>query len=148
MVSEAGFEVSLPSGAITRVLTMAEVAYVNDKCARYFEHNHIENVSDIQDIDRLIRLELLCSRYSDFLNRGGIDYFDKPVDETELRRSLTNFCVDEETEILTWFGWRRYDALAVGDLVLTLNVATGLAEWQPVKAVSGRSVPSDGASHA
>jgi len=44
-------------------------------------------------------------------------------------------CVDEETEAFTFDGWKRYDDLAVGDLILTVNVATGLAEWQPIEEV-------------
>jgi len=45
------------------------------------------------------------------------------------------YCVDEETEILTVNGWRRYDELHSGDVVRTLNHETGMAEWQPVESV-------------
>ncbi len=45
-------------------------------------------------------------------------------------------CADEETEILTSAGWRHHADLDVGDVVLTLNVATRLSEWQPVRAVN------------
>lgn len=41
-------------------------------------------------------------------------------------------CVDEATEILTADGWKRYDAVAAGDEVLTLNHETGMSEWQPI----------------
>lgn len=46
------------------------------------------------------------------------------------------FCVDDQTEMMTSRGWRRYDELSVGDTVLTLNHDTGLAEWQPLEAVN------------
>ncbi|RJL34010.1 hypothetical protein [Bailinhaonella thermotolerans] len=45
------------------------------------------------------------------------------------------YCADAETEILTENGWRAHSALREGDLVLTLNHETGLAEWQPVLEV-------------
>lgn len=44
-------------------------------------------------------------------------------------------CVDVETQILTSTGWKYYDTLNVGDLILTLNHETGLSEWQPVDDV-------------
>ena len=46
------------------------------------------------------------------------------------------YCVDEETEILTGEGWRRFDAVVPGDLVLTLDHSTGLSRWQPLQAVN------------
>ncbi|MEU7880741.1 peptidoglycan-binding protein [Microbispora bryophytorum] len=45
------------------------------------------------------------------------------------------YCVDEATEILTQQGWRSYRELRVGDIALTLNHETGMAEWQPVLEV-------------
>jgi hypothetical protein len=45
------------------------------------------------------------------------------------------YCVDEDTEILTENGWRRYDQVRPGDQVLTYNVDTGMAEWQPTMEV-------------
>lgn len=44
-------------------------------------------------------------------------------------------CVDEETEILTLHGWRGYQEIAAGDTVLTLDHATGQAEWQELETV-------------
>ncbi|MGH8950152.1 MAG: hypothetical protein ACRDX9_01895 [Acidimicrobiia bacterium] len=52
-------------------------------------------------------------------------------------------CVDEETEILTEDGWRRREALTVGDMVLTLNHETGLSEWQPVLALNVYPAPAE-----
>jgi hypothetical protein len=57
--------------------------------------------------------------------------------------SSRKYCADTETEILTEDGWRRYDQLLVGDICLTLNIETGLAEWQPVEAVHVFDGPHD-----
>jgi hypothetical protein len=94
MFSEEGYEVELPSGARTKVLTTSEVAYVQDKCLRYFEHNHFTNISDIQDVDKLIILETQIFRIGIFLGQGGRGYDNKAVDEPELRRSLSSFSTE------------------------------------------------------
>lgn len=39
-------------------------------------------------------------------------------------------CADEETEILTRSGYKHYSDLEEGEEVLTLNMSSGLAEWQ------------------
>lgn len=44
-------------------------------------------------------------------------------------------CVDSETEALTIDGWKRGADVREGDLLYTLNPATGLGEWQPAQAV-------------
>ena len=45
-------------------------------------------------------------------------------------------CVDEETEALTTDGWRRYDQLYNGQLILTKNFNTGILEWQPIENIN------------
>ena len=46
------------------------------------------------------------------------------------------YCVDEETEILTTQGWLRQHQLTGTETALTLNMETGLAEWQQMDFVS------------
>lgn len=46
------------------------------------------------------------------------------------------WCVDEETEILTSQGWKRYEHLAVGELAYTINPETFEGEWNEVEAVN------------
>lgn len=45
-------------------------------------------------------------------------------------------CVDEETEALTTDGWKRYDQLYNGQLILTKNCNTGILEWQPIENIN------------
>ena len=45
-------------------------------------------------------------------------------------------CVDEETEALTTDGWRRYDQLYNGQLILTKNCNTGILEWQSIENIN------------
>jgi tape measure domain-containing protein len=42
-------------------------------------------------------------------------------------------CVDVETEAFTREGWQAYHELGPGTEILTINQATGLAEWQPIQ---------------
>ena len=46
-----------------------------------------------------------------------------------------DYCVDEQTEILTRSGWKAHGQLVVDEKVLALNHETGEAEWQPVEEV-------------
>lgn len=69
--------------------------------------------------------------------------FGLPVGWLGGQTSSRTYCVDTDTEILTADGWRRYDEVAAGDLVLTLNPETSLAEWQPVQQVNVFNGPHD-----
>jgi len=49
-------------------------------------------------------------------------------------------CADEATEILTIEGWKTYDQVKCGDLVMTLNHLTGMSEWNPIDVLNIHSV--------
>lgn len=91
LVVEDGLPVKLPSGAAFSVLTQDEVDYVNDRARRYLSDNHFSNVSDMQDVDRMIAMEVLAQRWGSWLARQK-DYWDEPVsDEASLRRILGEY---------------------------------------------------------
>ena len=50
-------------------------------------------------------------------------------------RTAEYFCADTDTEVLSKRGWLKYNQLNVGDTIYTVNIDTGLAEWQEVKEV-------------
>lgn len=56
---------------------------------------------------------------------------------TEVFKGLQAFaaCVDTTTQAFTEDGWASYADLQVGQNILTVNPATGLAEWQPIQAM-------------
>lgn len=94
LVVEDGLPVQLPSGATFKVLTADEVAYVEDRARRYLEDNHFVNVSDFQDVDRMIILEVLCFRWGLFISNQR-DYFGDVVDDTgSLRRALHDYSAE------------------------------------------------------
>ena len=61
------------------------------------------------------------------------EYLDDPTelpDSTQLCKTAGQLCFDDETEILTDEGWKRFADLNRSEQVLTLNPETGDAEFQ------------------
>lgn len=90
VVTEEGIPVTMPSGAVFVVVTQSEQQYLEKLVVRYLEDNHFVNVSDLQDVDRMLIMEVLCFRWGLWISRGR-DYFDEPVDENRLSRSLNDY---------------------------------------------------------
>jgi hypothetical protein len=61
--------------------------------------------------------------------------FEAAQTEAADAEGLLFYCVDDETELMTATGWRRFADLAVDDEILTLNRGTGLSEWLPTEKV-------------
>jgi hypothetical protein len=76
--ADDGIAVELPSGATYYVHTDGEEHYLRDKITRYLSDNHFVNISDMQEIDRMITFELLIHRWSMWLARGK-DYWNEPI---------------------------------------------------------------------
>lgn len=105
--SDAGIPVGLPSGATYSVMTDGEKDYLEDKIRRYLSDNHFVNVSDMQDIDKMIVFELLIHRWTLWLSRGR-DYFEEDINiktyadmvgsySTEVRQLKKALGVDKNT---------------------------------------------------
>lgn len=54
------------------------------------------------------------------------------VDSRDTAKTCLYACVPMDTQALTKSGWKHYDELNVGDMVLTYNVQKHVKEWQPV----------------
>lgn len=78
--------VRLPSGGLHYVHDR-EVAYFDERRDRYQKDNHFTNISDLQDLDRLLMVELLVQRWSTFLSQKR-DYWGDPVDENALQKAI------------------------------------------------------------
>lgn len=81
-------EIRLPSGAQFPVHPQ-EVDYLTDLARRYMEDNHFSNVADLQDVDRMLLMELMCFRWGVWLSRGT-DYQSNFVDLDAIEKSLKN----------------------------------------------------------
>lgn len=85
------YEVKLPSGALFKgCLTEAEAEYVKERGERYLTDNHFVNVSDLQDVDRMLVYEMLIMRWGEWIARGR-NYDGDEVDDRDLRKSVNDF---------------------------------------------------------
>ena len=89
-LNENGLPVRMPSGAVFKVLTRSEVDYLDERVAKYTHEFAWTNPSDLQDVDRMLILELMVYRWGLFLSMSK-DYFGDPIDEQALRRSLNDY---------------------------------------------------------
>jgi len=78
--------VRLPSGGSFFVHDR-ELGYFNDRRDRYLKDNHFVNVSDFQDLDRLIIAEMLTQRWGMWISSKR-DYWGDPVDENQYQKAL------------------------------------------------------------
>lgn len=76
----------LPSGATFYVYSQ-EVKYLQERVKRYQSDNKFVNISDLQDIDRMMILELLIWRYGTWVTQQR-DYWGDPVDETGIGKHI------------------------------------------------------------
>lgn len=90
VAADEGFDVTLPSGATFKVLTEGERDYVTERVRRYTTDNHFINVSDFQDVDRMIMLELFVQRWGLWLSFGK-DYFLEPINEKDLAAQIATY---------------------------------------------------------
>jgi hypothetical protein len=66
-----------------------EVAYLTDLATRYMADNHFQNIADLQDVDRMLLMELMCFRWGVWLSQG-YSYDGAPIDASEIEKSLKN----------------------------------------------------------
>lgn len=81
--------VRLPSGG-AHYVHEREVGYFNERRDRYQKDNHFTNVSDLQDLDRLIVAELLVQRWGTWVSQKR-DYWAEAVDENALSKQIKDY---------------------------------------------------------
>lgn len=102
---EDGIPVKLPSGVTFKVLTQDEADYLKERVERYLADNHFVNISDFQDVDKMVVFELFVHRWSLWLSKG-MDYYGEEIDvpktaatvasySTELRLLKKNLGIDK-----------------------------------------------------
>lgn len=74
------------SGTEYRVLTIEEAVWFENALEKYQEQYNFDNIADLQDLDRLLSMELLSYRYSAWLIRES-DYFGNAYDDKVIRDS-------------------------------------------------------------
>lgn len=87
---DASIAVAAPSGAVLYVLTEGEKDYFEDIAIRYQTDNQFVNISDVQDLDRILMMELLCFRWSSWMTNEE-DYDGMAVDPIVLNKSIKDW---------------------------------------------------------
>lgn len=86
-------EVQSITGVMFNVMTDEEKRYFDDMSTRYLDDNRFTNITDLSDLDRVLRLELLCHRYQFWLTQEK-DYWGNNVDPEELRKNIKEFSAE------------------------------------------------------
>jgi hypothetical protein len=77
------------SGTEFQVLISEEAVWFDESLKRYNEQYNFDNIADLQDLDRLLSMELLSYRYANWMIREtdyeGSQYDDKAVRDTKDR---------------------------------------------------------------
>jgi hypothetical protein len=89
------FRVELCSGEDLQVQTDVEQRWFNQTKEKYLSETRFTDTTDLQDMDRLLCLELLMFRWNQHL-AAGRDYFNNLVDDDLLRKQ-----VKEQSEAIT-----------------------------------------------
>lgn len=90
--------VNTPSGQTIEVLGPAEVAFYEGQARLYQDQNSFTNAADLQDLDRLIFLELMVFRATSWLGSGK-DYFG--FDLTDRAKLDAQKALKENSALLT-----------------------------------------------
>lgn len=88
--SDETIEVQAPSGAAFHVLTESEKDYFESIAERYTTDNKFTNVTDLQDLDRILMMETMVQRWNTWLSRET-DYWGDNIDSAKLQKYITDF---------------------------------------------------------
>lgn len=90
---EGSIPVVAPSGATFYVLSDSEKVYFEDVASRYQSDNQFTNVTDIQDLDRVLMMELLCFRWNSWL-LNEVDYDGLSVIAADLGKQVKDLSAE------------------------------------------------------
>lgn len=91
------YTVKTPSGSEIHLQTQEEGLWYDQIRDRYLKDNHFPNISDLQDLDRLLLLEVLTYRWGLWMGQG-FDYFGTRIEESQLRTYIKEYSA--ETRLL------------------------------------------------
>lgn len=87
------YQVVGPNGSTFQVLTESEGLYYERQRDSYLADNHFTNVSDVEDLSRLLTLEVMVHRWSNWITQG-FDYLAGRVNETELKTFIKEYSIE------------------------------------------------------
>lgn len=84
------FKVLTPSGSDLHLQTSEESDWYENNKRMYLTHNKFTNVSDLQELDRLLMLEVMVYRWSQWLTQG-FDYQTSTVEPGTLQKNIGEY---------------------------------------------------------
>lgn len=87
------FTVQSPSGSELNLQTQEEADWYESRRDRYQTDNRFTNVSDLQDLDRLLMLEVMLYRWGLWMGQG-FDYLYSRIDENQLKNNLKDYSTE------------------------------------------------------
>ena len=138
---DEGITVTSPSGAVLKVMNEEEKEYFERISERYYADNLIVNISDQQDLDRVLLLEVIMFRWGIWISSEH-DYDGNPIDPADFRTSLSNFST-EARQLKKMLGIdkksREGDGATVADYIENLKLRAEefgiMRNEQAVKAI-------------
>lgn len=80
-------EISLVSGSVAKVMSVEEAKWFIKSRDSYMEETRFTENTDVQDLDRLLQLELLLYRWNQW-SLAGVDYEGNLVEDSALARRI------------------------------------------------------------
>jgi hypothetical protein len=87
------YPVTSPTGSVLNLLTPEEASYYEDRCSRYTTDNAFPNVSDLQELDRLLMMEVFVYRWTLWMGQS-FDYLHAIVDEADLSKKVKEYSTE------------------------------------------------------
>ena len=87
------YSVTSPTGSPFHLQTEQEGEWYERQRDQYLDHNRFTNVSDLEDLGRLLTLEIMVYRWTTWLTQG-FDYLAGRVNETELKNAIKEYSVE------------------------------------------------------
>lgn len=117
------YSVQTPTGSTLNLQTEGEATWYERQRDTYLDHNRFTNVSDLEDLTRLLTLEIMVQRWQTWLTQG-FDYVAGRVNESDLRTSIKEYSM-EIRQVKASLGIDRLTrerdkGESVGDYVATL----------------------------
>lgn len=87
------FTVRSPTGSDFNLQTEGEAQWYERQRDQYLKDNRFTNVSDLEDLGRLLTLEIMMYRWTTWLTQG-FDYLAARINETEVKNAIKEYSVE------------------------------------------------------
>lgn len=87
------YTVESPTGSPLHLQTEGEATWYEKQRDQYLQHNRFVNISDLEDLSRLLTLEIMSYRWTTWLTQG-FDYLAGRVNENELKNAIKEYSTE------------------------------------------------------